>query len=815
MTAEIAVAAAVYAIDKPYSYQIPEGMTVLPGMRVTVPFGRGNRRSEGVVLSVDERCDPALKPVGQLLDPKPVLSGQMLRLAAFIRERYFCTFFDAIRAMLPAGMWFAARDTYTVSALPDDWRSQVKRKPSACAVMDAILAFGGTAEHTKLAQQFEEDPLDDALRYLLNKKWLTAETNFLRRVGDKTEKLVSLCMPWEETETLVRQKRKSAALQASVLELLRTVGCCGAKELCYYTGASMATLNRLETLGCISFTTQEVLRLRIPPQEAPAAPLVLNREQQAAYEGLLEQSRQEKPGVALLYGVTGSGKTSVYLKLIEQCMASGRQAIVLVPEIALTPQLLGLFSSYFGENVAVLHSSLRVAERYDTFKRIARGDASVVIGTRSAVFAPVPRLGLMVVDEEQEHTYKSENNPRYHGREVAIFRGAKENALVVLGSATPSVESMYRAQTGVYRLYTLRSRFNRQELPPVELVDMKQELKEGNGGAISSVLLDALRENVRLGQQSILFLNRRGSSRLTVCIECGDVPSCPRCSVHLTYHQANGRLMCHLCGYSQPLPERCPKCAGHFKQVGFGTQRVAEELETLLPGTGVLRMDADTVSAANPHEKILDQFKREKIPILLGTQMVTKGLNFENVTLVGVMNADQSLYAPSYRAAETTFSLITQVVGRAGRGQAPGRAVIQTMTPENTVLCLAAAQDYDRFYASEIHLRELRECPPFCDQVTVSFTGLFEADVQQSAARFRQMCEAMLQQSAYRGMHATLLGPAPAAIVKVNNRYCYQLTAACRLEKPMRQMLAYLLREFSRDKKNRGVTAFADVNSCD
>ncbi len=811
MIAKIAVSAAVYSIDKPYSYAVPEGMALLPGMRVTVPFGRSDRLCEGMVLATEDAGGDGLKAVEQRLDAEPVLDEGMLRLAAFMRERYFCTFYDAAHAMLPAGMWFQARDTYRVADLPEDWQKRVRRNPTAVAVMRAILALGGEAEYGRLREQFQEEPLRDALRYLLRRKWISAQSDYLRKTQDKTEQMVCLAASVEEAAAFVRRKRKGAPVQAAVLELLQSIGSCGAKELCYFTGATMATVRRLEQLGYVQTVTREVLRQPELPREPTAPPLVLNKEQQAVYEGLLAQSRREKPGVALLYGVTGSGKTAVYLRLIEQCVADGRQAIVLVPEIALTPQLMGLFASHFGKQVAVLHSSLAAGERYDAYKRIRRGEANVVIGTRSASFAPVPRLGLIIVDEEQEHSYKSENAPRYHAREIAIVRGARAGALVLLASATPSVETMYRARCGVYALYQLRSRFNRRQLPDVTLTDMKLELRRGNGGAISAPLLEALRQALQKGQQAILFLNRRGSSRMTVCIDCGYVPSCKRCSVHLTYHQANGRLMCHYCGYSTKLPSRCPQCGGHLKQVGFGTQRVETELNTLLPEAQVLRMDADTVSAANSHEKILRTFREEKIPILLGTQMVAKGLDFENVTLVGVLNADMSLYSESYLAAETTFNLVTQVVGRAGRGAQAGRAIIQTMTPENQVLRLAAQQDYDSFYDLEIKLRQLRGCPPFLDLITFRFVGVEEAAVQAGAERFSQAVKAALAQLPRTA--TTVLGPAPETVLRLNNRYRYRLTLACRLDRPMRRQIAYLLQTFQKDRRNRGLTAFADVNS--
>ena len=812
MIAQIAVAAAVYSIDKPYDYRIPQGMTLVPGLRVRVPFGRANKPSEGVVLAVTQGSEEKLKPVAELLDQTPLLGERELHLAAFLRERYFCTFYDAIKAILPAGVWFCEKSRYTL--VPQtDWRRAAARRPDALAVLQTLEALGGSADSETLRKQFSPDALDDALRYLLKKKLVSCDTKHARRVRDKTERVVSLGVSAEEALAYAQTKRRSAAMQSAVLEMLAALGECAAKELCYFTGATNATLNRLEQLGYLVSREQEELRCKIAAPDRPAAPIVLNDEQQAAFDGLSAQYAQENPGVALLYGVTGSGKTSVYLRLISRCLADGRSAVILVPEIALTPQLLSLFAAHFGEKVAVLHSSLSIVERYDTWKRIRSGEARVVLGTRSAVFAPVQNLGLLIVDEEQEHTYKSENSPRYHAREVAIYRGVQERALVLLGSATPSVETMYRAKKKIYRLYTMRRRYNRQALPPVELADMKQELKSGNPTAVSEPLLLALRENVKNGQQSILFLNRRGTSRMIACVDCGYVPVCPACSVNLTYHHANNRLMCHYCGRSEPLPVRCPVCGGHLKQIGFGTQKVQEQLEALLPGVQVLRMDADTVSATNPHEKLLREFQEQRIPILLGTQMVTKGLNFENVTLVGVLDADMSLYVGSYKAAETTFSMITQVVGRAGRGALGGRALIQTMTPNNQVLELAAQQDYDAFFEAELPLRRVRGCPPFRDLLTVTFHGLNEQEVWRGAQDFRRMLQAQLASPFYQSEQVTLLGPAPAAVARVNYRYRCRLTLSCVNTRPLRRLVAYCMQEFAKNRKYRAVGVFADVNS--
>ena len=810
MIAKIAVAAAIYAIDKPYDYRVPEGMLLRSGQRVSVPFGRSNKRSEGVVLALTEGDEVKLKPVERPLDAEPLLGERELHLAAFLRERYFCTFYEAIKAILPAGVWFREEERYTIAS--EDWRGQIHRKPEALAVMQALEAFGGSADFDRLRQQFTEEGLREAVRYLLKKHLISSETSHKRRVRDKTERIAVLSASVEEAQLYADSKRRSAPLQTSVLELLITVGQCAAKDLCYFTGATGATLGRLEKLGYI--TLEERPQLLLPQVETTEVkgPPVLNDEQQAAFEGICRQMRQEKPGVALLYGVTGSGKTSVYIRLIYDCLARGRTALLLVPEIALTPQLLALFAAHFGEKTAVLHSGLRITERYDTWKRIRSGQARVILGTRSAVFAPSQELGLLIVDEEQEHTYKSENAPRYHAREVAIYRGAQQNAPVLLGSATPSVETMYRAKTGVFGLYRLRRRYNRQALPPVEIIDMKQELRAGNGTLISEPLLLALRNTAAAGQQAILFLNRRGTSRMLACVDCGYVPMCPACTVNLTYHEANHRLMCHYCGHSEPLPARCPQCGGHLKQIGAGTQKVEQQLSELLPDLGVLRMDADAVSAVNTHEKLLGRFRDERIPILLGTQMVVKGLNFEKVTLVGVLDADMSLYVGSYRAAETTFNMITQVVGRAGRGALGGRALVQTLTPKNRVIELASRQDYDGFYDEELPLRELRGCPPFRDLLSLTFHGREERAVWNAAQRFRAALAAQLASAYYRNETVQLLGPAPTQVARVNYSYRCRLTLSCRNTRTLRELTAHLMREFLKDKANRGIGVYADVN---
>ena len=811
MIAKIAVSAANFAIDKPYSYRIPDGITVLPGQRVQLPFGRANKRTEGVVLAVESGEETKLKPIDCCLDEEPLLTEKQLRLAAFLRERYFCTFYDAIRVMLPAGLWFRTKNTFSLTE-DRDWKEKAPRKTGAQEILTLLESLGGQAEESALRNLIpEEDALHEVLSYLLRKKWITSQTDFQRKTGDKTEKIATLAASPEETLAFAESRPKSAAMQREVLNLLCSLGSVAVKELCYFTGASTATVNRLEKLGYLTLTERPVLRCReIRPVQLDG-PLVLNPVQQNCLEGLSAQMQTPQPGVALLYGVTGSGKTSVYIKLIEACLESGKSAMLLVPEIALTPQLLGLLAAYFGEQVAVLHSSLSSGERYDQWKRIRSGEASVVVGTRSAVFAPCTP-GLIILDEEQEHSYKSENTPRYSAKEVAIWRGAKENALVLLGSATPSVESMYRAKSGVYRLYTLKERYNGKPLPEVDIVDMREEMKLGNDLSLSVPLRHAMMDARNADKQTILLLNRRGASRALVCVDCRQTPECPRCSVRLTYHSANNRLMCHYCGHSQMAPERCPSCGGAMKTIGTGTQKVQSELEYLFPDWRSIRMDTDTVNAVNTHEKILDQFREEKIPVLIGTQMVAKGLNLPEVTLVGVLDADLSLYTGGYRSGETTFNMLTQVVGRAGRGETEGRAVIQTLVPEHQVIRLAAQQDYDGFYELEINMRRVQNAPPFGDIAVVTVTGQEETAVLRGAAKFRDSLNAFLRSPAYCSETCAVLGPAPCAVPKINYNFRYQLTLRCRMTKNLRLLLAHLLREFSKDKANRGVNAFIDVN---
>ena len=612
----------------------------------------------------------------------------------------------------------------------------------------------------------------------------------------------------EDALAAVEKKKASASVRCAVVELLCAQGTLSSPDICYYTGATSRTLKSLEKDGIVRLDKQEVLRVPTYASAEDTQPIVLSDEQRSAFEGLDALLRAGEAKAALLHGVTASGKTQVYIRLIEETLARGRTALLLVPEIALTPQMMAKFTARFGDQVAMLHSALRLTERYDQWKRIRRGDVKVVLGTRSAVFAPLRNLGIIIMDEEQEGTYTSENPPRYQTRDVAQFRCAKQDALLLLGSATPTVETSYYARSGRYEVFHLDRRYNERSLPDVTIADMRKELRAGNAGVLSAPLRAELAANIDRGEQSILFINRRGSARMLLCPSCGAVPECPRCSVPLTYHSANRRLMCHYCGFSRPAFDRCPDCGSPMKPVGAGTQKVEAELAEAFPGARVLRMDTDTVGATHGHEKLLRQFEEERVPILLGTQMVAKGLDFENVTLVGVLAADLSLYVDSYRAAERTFSLISQVVGRAGRGSKRGRAVIQTYTPDNDVIRAAAAQDYETFYQSEIRMRRLRRYPPFADLVTLTVSGADEGQVLRACLTLRDALRPELTK-----LDAEVLGPAGAPIVKVNNRYRYRLFLVAQNTPTLRKLVSDYLIAFHKHRENRSLDIFADCNA--
>ena len=812
---KVAVSAAPYSIDKPYSYLVPESLAAaaVPGVRVMVPFGRGNKESEGLILArVQEPKLPGSKAIRQILDPEPVLDKAGIDLALWMRGRYFCTVFEAVKTILPAGLWYGLREIWSLAMAPEAARSAAVGIPGAWQVLDLLEKQGGKAD-IRVLRDALGDGVEKPLKAMKKAEILTCETDAKRKIADKSHRMVELAVNTEDAYALTEPKRRSAPARYEVVNFLATAGRTPAAEVSYYTGASSRTLKTMEKAGLIAFSEEEELRVPSLDDVEPGPEIVLNEEQQRAFEEILGRVQAAKPSVTLLHGVTGSGKTQVYLRLVQETLALGKTAMVLVPEIVLTPQMMRKFSSYFGSRVAMLHSSLKMTERYDQWKRIRRGEVDVVLGTRSALFAPLKNLGLIIMDEEQEGSYQSENVPRYDAREVAKYLCVREKAALVFGSATPTVETAWAVEQGSYQKALLRRRYNENALPEVLIADLRQEILNGNPGLISTPLRQELEKNLAAGEQSILFLNRRGSSRMLLCGECGYVPQCPRCSTAMTYHSANGRLMCHYCGHSEPAADTCPECGGWMKHVGAGTQKVEEELRELFPEAGILRMDADTT--AGGHEEILQTFERERVPILLGTQMVAKGLDFENVTLVGVLSADISLYVDNYRAAERTFSLLTQVVGRAGRGGKTGRAVIQTYTPGNDVIRCAARQDYDAFYESEIRMRRLRRYPPFADLFTVTVSGTEEGRVLRAAVSVRETLRQLCRRPELAAGEPEVLGPAPAPVVKVNNRFRYRCTLVGKNDKATREMLAWLQKDFAKDSANRGMNLFMDHNAAD
>ena len=812
---KVAVSAAPYSIDKPYSYLVPESLAAaaVPGVRVMVPFGRGNKESEGLILArVQEPKLPGSKAIRQILDPEPVLDKAGIDLALWMRGRYFCTVFEAVKTILPAGLWYGLREIWSLAMEPEAARSAAVGIPGAWQVLDLLEKQGGKAD-IRVLRDALGDGAEKPLKAMKKAEILACETGAKRKIADKSHRMVELAVNTEDAYALTEPKRRSAPARYEVVNFLATAGRTPAAEVSYYTGASSRTLKTMEKAGLIAFSEEEELRVPSLDDVEPGPEIVLNEEQQWAFEEILGRVQAAKPSVTLLHGVTGSGKTQVYLRLVQETLALGKTAMVLVPEIVLTPQMMRKFSSYFGSRVAMLHSSLKMTERYDQWKRIRRGEVDVVLGTRSALFAPLKNLGLIIMDEEQEGSYQSENVPRYDAREVAKYLCVREKAALVFGSATPTVETAWAVEQGSYQKALLRRRYNENALPEVLIADLRQEILNGNPGLISTPLRQELEKNLAAGEQSILFLNRRGSSRMLLCGECGYVPQCPRCSTAMTYHSANGRLMCHYCGHSEPAADTCPECGGWMKHVGAGTQKVEEDLRELFPEAGILRMDADTT--AGGHEEILQTFERERVPILLGTQMVAKGLDFENVTLVGVLSADISLYVDNYRAAERTFSLLTQVVGRAGRGGKTGRAVIQTYTPGNDVIRCAARQDYDAFYESEIRMRRLRRYPPFADLFTVTVSGTEEGRVLRAAVSVRETLRQLCRRPELAAEEPEVLGPAPAPVVKVNNRFRYRCTLVGKNDKATREMLAWLQKDFAKDSANRGMNLFVDHNAAD
>ena len=746
-TVGVAVSNATFHFDKLYTYAVMPAQqdAVRLGSMVLVPFGRGSRARMGVVLACD--AEPESSKLKYLFDVAPAsacLTPELLKLVYFLKERTFCTYYEAVKAVIPYGAQY---------------------KPAVAA---------------------------DGVTPVLQKQLTRHTENSYQLAGE------------------LPAKPKPTAKQLAAVALLsggpRTQGELEEK------GISRAVLDNLCTKGVLACTRVNRsidLYASIPLKNEP---IVLTEEQQAAYGALLPHLEDTAPHSALLYGVTGSGKTLVFLKLIERCLQLGRKALVLVPEISLTPQMILRLKSQFGRRVAVQHSALNHTERLLQWQMIQDGGADIVVGTRSAIFSPLENIGLVIIDEEQEHTYRSESAPRYSAHEVARQRATENGALLLLASATPSTESYFAAQKGRTQLVRLTKRYGGNPLPSVQIVDMRAELASGNPREISLALEDAIRRNLEAHKQTILLLNRRGYQTVAQCEDCREVLKCPKCSVPMVYHKASHKLLCHYCGSQMdPPPKNCPACGGKLQYRGFGTQKAEEELAKLFPEARILRMDQDSTAAKDAHEKLLARFADHEYDIMVGTQMVAKGLDFEDVTLVGVLGIDSLLFAQGFRAYETVFSLITQVVGRSGRAKDPGFAIIQTTDPDNPVLNLAAAQDYDAFFEQEIAYRRLGLYPPFCGLCVIGFAGGKEIEVARAAARF----SALLGRQAAKqpDLPLRVLGPTPGNIEKINDTYRYKLTIKCRNDRRFRDLVRETLGLYEQEKLPSKASVVVDLHS--
>ena len=746
-TVGVAVSNATFHFDKLYTYAVmPDQQdTVRLGSMVLVPFGRGSRARMGVVLACDAEPESAkLKFLFDVAPASACLTPELLRLVHFLKERTFCTYYEAVKAVIPYGA------------------------------------------------QYKPTVAEDGVTPVLQKQLVRHTENAYKLVGTLTPKPRPTAKQLAAVALLAGGERTLSALEEK--------------------GISRAVLDNLCAKGvleCSKVNKSIDLYSSIPLKNEP---IRLTAEQQAAYEALLPHLEDAAPHAALLYGVTGSGKTLVFLKLIERCLQLGKRALVLVPEISLTPQMILRLKSRFGKRVAVQHSALNHTERLLQWQMIQDGGADIVVGTRSAIFSPLENIGLVIIDEEQEHTYRSESAPRYSAHEVARQRAAENGALLLLASATPSTESYFAAQHGRTQLVRLTQRYGGNPLPHVEIVDMRAELASGNPREISLALEDAIRRNLEAEKQTILLLNRRGYQTIAQCEDCREVLKCAKCSVPMVYHKSAHKLLCHYCGSQlDPPPQKCPACGGTLQYRGFGTQKAEEELAKLFPEARILRMDQDSTAAKDAHEKLLARFARREYDIMVGTQMVAKGLDFEDVTLVGVLGIDSLLFAQGFRAYETVFSLVTQVVGRSGRAKDPGFAIIQTTDPDNPVLNLAAAQDYDAFFEQEIAYRKLGLYPPFCGLCVVGFAGPKESEVARASARFA----ALLGRQAAKqpDLPLRVLGPTPGSIEKINDSYRYKLTVKCRNDRRFRDLIRETLTLYEQEKLPGKATVVVDLHS--
>lgn len=784
--------------DNEYDYAIPEKWAgiISPGMRVVVPFGP--RKVQGFVVAMKDRSEvnlDKLKEIDSILDFEPVLTDELLALGNYLTKETLCLKITAYQALLPAALKAKYKKFLRLTVALSDVDEQMQKY----FLHQEMVDFEAAMNHEQ-AKLFQKE---------LKAGHLEVHYQVENKLNKKMERSVELLLSKDELmafkETLKPTARKQRYLTDFLIEHPETIRL---QQLLKNTSCGESAVKALAEKGVVKIIQTEVYR--DPFKEKyfeKSSHLPLTEEQQQVFGMVKESIDQKHHDVFLLKGVTGSGKTEVYLQSIDEVLKKEEEAIMLVPEISLTPQMVERFKGRFGDRVAVLHSGLSVGEKYDEWRKIFRKEVQVVVGARSAIFAPFQKLGLIIIDEEHEATYKQEETPRYHTRDVAIKRGEYHRCPVILGSATPTLESFARAKKGVYKLLELKSRVNSRPLPAVEIVDMREELRGGNRSVFSKLLLEKIHEKIEKNQQIILMLNKRGHSSFVMCRSCGEVTNCPNCDISLTFHKFNSMMKCHYCGYEERMPHTCPACGSEaIRFFGTGTQKVEEELLKLIPEARIIRMDVDTTSRKGSHEKLLQQFQDRKADILLGTQMIAKGLDFANVTLVGVLSADTMLNLPDFRSSEKTFQLLTQVSGRAGRHELPGEVIIQSYTPEHYSIVLAAQQYYDDFYTHEMHIRRQNHYPPYyyIALITISHEDLMKT--VGVADRISNYLRQGLSQE------AIILGPAASPIPRINNRYRYQCLIKYKREPHLHDLLRNIIEHYRQEMAQKGLQINVDLH---
>lgn len=797
----MAVSSATYGYDRRYKYTVPVEMDgkAAVGVRVLVPFGSGNKKRVGVIVRIDDAAGEDLsryKPLRSVIDDEPLLNDEMLEMIMWLRDTTLCTYFEAFRTLIPIGLSVNFTQRYELSdddVLSEDLLSESARGLLA-SVREDISSLDGS--DNRLVSE------------LVKAGFLIEYDSVKRRTKDETVKMIKLTESFTSGKLAVNLSPK----QKSVVELLDESGAASVKEICYLCGVTSSVISNMTKKGVVEAYEYEILRTPDVAAKENAEDIILSEQQQRVYDGIVSLIDEGKPCAALLYGVTGSGKTPVFAKLISHTLYLGKNVIMLIPEISLTPQVVQRFQNLFGDLVAIMHSSLSLTQRLNEYKRVKKGQARIVVGTRSAVFAPMENIGLFIIDEEGERTYKSESSPRYNAKEIAKKRCLTHGAVTLMASATPSIESYYYAQTGRYKLFTIPERYSQERLPVTEMVDLAVDGFYGNSTVFSDRLVEEINYNLEKKEQTILLLNRRGYHTYISCADCKEPLVCPNCSIPMTYHRTNCRVLCHYCGHSEEMPGSCGKCgSAHLKMTGFGTQKVEDEVASLFPNARILRMDADTTYSRYAYERSFRAFEKGEYDIMLGTQMIAKGLDFPNVTLVGVLSVDKALFAGDFRSYERTFSLITQVVGRCGRGDKQGRAIIQTYVPEHYVLSLAAEQNYPAFYEQEISSRQALVYPPFCDICSMEFSSVIESCADTASRAFLGLISGSIA-SGEINVPIRVLGPSKCLHEKINGKYRYRIIIKCRNNRQFRDYIGQLYKKTFKMREFANVQTFLDIN---